>query len=85
MVVSVAISLLALSLKENYKLQLMLETFPPLKNLSELMQTLVEHQVDYLHLKQNHTILIVAGLNLSIHLSFIHPSIYQTHIKPLMS
>lgn len=50
----------------------MLETFPRLKNLPEIMQALVGHQVDYLCLKQNYTLLIAAGLNLSICLSFIH-------------
>ena len=43
------------------------------------------HQVDYLRLKQNCTILPVAGLKLSIHFSCSHPSIYQICIKPLSS
>lgn len=55
----------------------MLETFPLLKNLPELLQALVGQQVDYLCLKQNYTILIVAGLNLSIYHLFIHlPKMY---------
>lgn len=49
----------------------MVEAFTPLKNPPELMQALVGHQVDYLCLKQNSTIVIVAGLKLSIHLTFI--------------
>lgn len=58
------------------KVMVMLETFSALKNLPELMQALVGHQVDYRCLKQNYTIRIVAGLNLSVRLSFFHPSIY---------
>lgn len=38
------------------------------------MQALVGHQVDYQCLKQNYTLLIVAGLNLSIYHLFIHLS-----------
>lgn len=49
---SVAKPLSVLScLKRKLKVIDMLETFPPLKNLPELMQVLVGHPVDYLCLK----------------------------------
>lgn len=75
--VSVATPLPVLSCLKKLKVIVMLETFPLLKNLPELLQALVGQQVDYLCLKQNYTILIVAGLNLSIYHLFIHlPKMY---------
>lgn len=84
--VSVAIPLpvLLLLFEKKLKVIVMLETFPRLKNLPEWMQALVGHQVDYLCLKQNYTVCIVAGVNLSI-CFIIYSSIYEACIKPRLS